>query len=76
MKQDISVFTPFKDDWQYDSWSHETYATTCLHGTEQVCGSNHDPTQQSSALLWIKIKCSMFSVFCKNIQTSEGHMLI
>ena len=28
------------------------------------------------ALLWVEIKCFMFSVFCKSLQMSVGHMLV
>ena len=77
-KGDISINTTFKDDHQYDSWYCDTYATPCVHGTEHVFHPTYNPTQPSSALLWIvtEMKCFVFSVSCKNPQTLVGHMLI
>ena len=34
------------------------------------------PTETSQALLWVEIKRLVFSVFCKNLQTSPDCMLI
>ena len=45
--------------------------------TEAVFNPHHSPTETLQALLWVEITCCyVFSVFCKNLQTSVGCMLI
>ena len=75
---DITLHHIFKDDWQYDSWYCDTHAIVSVHGTEDVFDSHYSPTETSEVLLWLEVKCFvfMFSVFCKNPQTSVGYMLL
>ena len=63
VKCNITIYSSFKDDWQYDSWYHETYAIACIHGTEHIFNSTYIPTQTSSVLLWIEIKYFCFLSF-------------
>ena len=71
-KHNTTLYPVFKDDQQY----HDTHAIASVHGTEEVFNSHYSPTETSQALVWLEINCFMFSVFCKNLQASVGHMLI
>ena len=70
IKCNIILNPIFMDDQQYSSWYHETHAITSVHGTEAVFDPHYRTTETSQALLWIEIKCFLFSVFCKNLQAS------
>ena len=43
---------------------------------QKVFNPHYSPTETSQVLFWVEIKSFMFSVFCKNLQTSVGHMLV
>ena len=75
IKYNITLYPIFKDR-QYDSWYHKAHAIASVHGTETVYDPHHSPSETSHALVWVEIKFVLFSVFCKNLQTSAGHMLV
>ena len=76
INHDIMLYPIFRDDRQHDSWYDETHAISSIHSTETVFNPHYSPTETFQALFWVEIKWFMFSVFCKNIQTSAGCMLI
>ena len=39
-----------KDDWQSNSWYHDTHAIAFVHGTEDVFDSHYSLTKSSQAL--------------------------
>ena len=70
IKYNITLYPIFKDDRQYDSWSHETHVIASVHGMEAIFDFHYSPTETSQALLWVQIKQSVYSVFCENLQIS------
>ena len=76
IKHDIMLYPRFKHDRPDDSWYSETHAIASMHGTETVFNPNYSTTETSQVLLWVEFTQFMFTVFCKNLQTSVDHMLI
>ena len=76
IKCTIMLYPIFKDDWQCDNWYHEKHTIASVHSTEAVFDPHYSSTKTPQVLLWEGIKHFVFSVFCKNQQTSVGHMLI
>ena len=72
----LMLYPILKDYRQYNSWYHETHAIASVHGTETIFNPHYSPTKTFQALLWVEIKCFMFSLFCKNLQTCVGCMLV
>ena len=70
------MYPIFKDDRQYNSWYCETHPIASAHGTETIIDPNYSHTETSQALLWVEIECFIFSLFCKHLQMSVGHMLV
>ena len=59
------IYPKFKDDRAHDSWYCETHVIASVYGTETIFGPHHSHTEASQALLWVEIKCFMFSVFVR-----------
>ena len=57
------LYPILKDDWQYNSSYCETHAIASINGTKAVFSPHYSPTETPYSLLWIEIKCFMFSVF-------------
>ena len=57
-------FPILKNDWQCNSWYHDTHAIASVHGTEDVFDSHYSPTKTSQALLWVEgnILCFLSSI--------------
>ena len=75
IKCKLTLYPIFNENRQHDSWYHETHTIASVHGIKTVFDPHYSPPETSQALLCIKIKSFMFSVLCKNLQISAGHML-
>jgi hypothetical protein len=76
IKRDITHFTPFKDDKQWDTWSRSTMAQARAQDVDSVLDPAYIPSSEDEKLLFDEKQKYMYAVFECTLLTDYGKSLV
>ena len=76
IKRDVSMFQPFKEDKQWDSWNRATIAQARAQDVSEVLNPKYEPQDDAEKQLFDEKQKYMFAVFEKNLLTDQGKSLV